>query len=256
MPGDGSYAPGERGEEHHKSYQWVQNNGRGYLQLPGLNHANVFHLFGTRLLPAEELENRYKPTRLLQVHGDHVQPVPKAQISALIGGIEGDALVTDVPNRFISVNTADCVPILLFDPVKNVAAAIHAGWRGTVLNIAGKTIRKMTLLYGVQPGSLLAGIGPAIHACCFEVGPDVVSAVEMQTPYGDQVFHQEAEKEEKGKWQLDLIKLNHLQLMDAGLPPNQIADSGLCTHCLPNLFYSFRRDREKRGSMISGIMLL
>ena len=242
-------------EEHCQTYHWVQNNGRSYLQLPVLNHPGVFHLFGTRFLENSDLEH-YKPIRLRQVHGDRVQPVPKAPISALLQAIEGDALVTEIPNRFISVGTADCVPILLSDPVKRVTAAIHAGWRGSVRNIADKTVQKMIAVYGAKPENIFAGIGPAIHSCCFEVASDVVAAVEKQTPHAHAVLHQESEKQEERKWQLDLIRLNRLQLLGAGVPTDHIASAGLCTSCLPNLFYSFRRDKKKRGNMVSGIMLL
>lgn len=242
-------------EEEQQDYHWVQNNGRSYLQLPSLNHPGIFHLFGTRLLNQEALE-RYKPIRLQQVHGAHIQPVPKAPLSSLINAIEGDALVTDVNNRFISVGTADCVPILLVDPVKRVCAAVHAGWRGSVQNIVGKTVQKMIAVYGAKPANLFAGIGPSIQPCCFEVASDVVEAVEKQTPHSHAVLHQEEKKRESGKWQLDLLTLNRLQLLEVGLPDSQIAAAGLCTSCLPNLFYSFRRDKKKRGNMASGIMLL
>lgn len=238
-----------------QAYHWVQNNGRSYLQLPSLSHPGVFHLFGTRLLDDEALAH-YKPIRLQQVHGTHVQPVPKAPLSALLHAIEGDALVTDVPNRFISVGTADCVPVLLVDPVKGVSAAIHAGWRGSVQNIVGKTVQKMVSLYGATPANIFAGIGPSIQPCCFEVSADVVEAVEKQTPHSQAVLYQEIEKRASGKWQLDLITLNRLQLIDAGLPETHVASAGLCTSCLPNLFYSFRRDKKKRGNMVSGIMLI
>lgn len=241
-------------EEEQKTYHWVQNNGRSYLQLPTLNHPGVFHLFGTRLLKDADLEH-YKPIRLHQVHGTHVQPVPKAPISTLLNAIEGDALVTDVPNRFISIGTADCVPILLVDPIKRVSAAIHAGWRGSVQNIVGKTVQKMITVYGAKPDNIFAGIGPSIQACCFEVDSDVVKALE-QTSHSQAVLHQETEKKKYGKWQLDLVALNRLHLLEAGLSAAQIAVAGLCTSCLPNLFYSFRRDKKRRGNMASGIMLL
>jgi len=242
-------------EKHRQSYHWVQNNGRSYLQLPLLNQPGVFHLFGTRLLGDAELE-AYKPIRLRQVHGNHVQPVPKAPISTLLEAIEGDALVTDVPNRFITVGTADCVPILLVDANKGVCAAVHAGWRGSVRNIVGKTMQKMIASYGVNQEHLFAGIGPAIQSCCFEVASDVVEAIEKQTAHSHTVLHQEPEKEDLGKWQLDLVQLNHLQLLEAGVPSDHVANADLCTSCLPNLFYSFRRDKKRMGNMASGIMLL
>lgn len=243
-------------QEQHQSYQWVQNNGKGYLQLPMLNHPNVFHLFGTRLLPPEDVQNHYAPAKLRQVHGDHIQSVHASQENLLFEAIPGDGLITDAVNRFISVGTADCTPILLLDPVKRVSAAIHAGWRGSVQDIAGKAVRKMMSDYHCNPEDLFTGIGPSIKPCCFEVGLDVVESVYENTPYGEWVFSQKEMPQGVEKHRLDLVRLNRLQLIEAGVPAQQIEAAGLCTHCLPNLFYSFRRDKKKMGNMVSGIMLL
>jgi YfiH family protein len=160
-------------------------------------------------------------------------------------------LITDRSHVLIAVSTADCVPLLLLDPIRKAVAAIHAGWRGTVLNISAKVVREMSLHYGSEPGDLMAGIGPSIGPCCYEVGNDVWQQVERKFVYGHEaVLHQRA-----GKAILDLARLNHLQLMEAGLRPERIFFSGLCTACFPNLFYSFRRDKTKTRSMMSGIML-
>ncbi len=243
--------------EQHKTYQWVQNNGRGYLQLPLLNHPEVFHLFGSRLLSAEALENRFQPIRIQQVHGQHIHDLTTDQDWSLLKDVTGDGLITVSPNRLISIGTADCAPILLLDPTKRVCAAIHAGWRGSVSDITGNAVRKMRAEYGSDPADIFAGIGPTINACCFEVGTDVVEAISEKTPYRDEdIFYQGKGQEAAEKWQMNLVRLNRLQLMDAGLPPHQIEAAGLCTHCLPNLFYSYRRDKKKLGNMISGIMLL
>ncbi len=243
-------------ERNQKSYQWVQNNGQGYLQLPILDHSKAFHLFGTRLLTSEELQNRFKPIQLRQVHGNEIHPITKALQPSQVTTLSGDGLFTNLTNRFITIRTADCTPILLFDPVRYVTAAVHAGWRGSVLNIAGKAVQKMVSYFGSHPKNLIAGIGPAIHSCCLEVGRDVLEAVHENTPHGDLVFHRKEGQDGIEKWQLDLVRLNTLQLIDAGLPKSQIAAAGLCTSCLPNLFYSYRRDKKINGSMFSGIMLL
>ncbi len=243
-------------ETQHQSYQWVQNNGQGYLQLPALNHPNVFHLFGTKLLSPETLRDHYPVIRLRQVHGDHIQMVNKTQDPLLFEAIPGDALITSDTNRLITVGTADCTPILLLDPINKVCAAVHAGWRGNVLNIVGKTVQKMIVDYQCDAANIYAGIGPTIKPCCFEVGPDVIDSVFKNTPYGEWVFSQKEIQNGAEKQRLDLERLNRLQLIDAGVPAHQIEAAGLCTHCLPNLFYSFRRDQKKIGNMVSGIMLL
>lgn len=239
----------KRARDKRTSYHWVPNNGHGYLQLPLLNISGVFHLFGTRLLERASLQKDYTPIFLHQVHQDRIIRIVS---DGTVKEDDGDGLTTNTLNQLIAVSTADCVPILLFDPVKKAAAALHAGWRGSILNISGKGVRNLVLNYGSDPKDVVAGIGPSIGPCCFEVGLDVVSAAEEKTSYGERVL----QKKGNGKWRLDLVKLNSLQLMDAGIPPDQIQAAGLCTACLPNLFTSFRRDKKIVGSMMSGIMLL
>ena len=239
----------EQRRDKYSSYHWVPNNGQSYLQLPLLNHSGAFHLFGTRLLDREQVQKNYEPVFLHQVHGDRVLQV--APDGSVRKG-EGDGLTTKTVNQFVAVSTADCVPILLFDPVKKAVAALHAGWRGSALNISGKGVRNLVLNCGSDPKDLIAGIGPSIGPCCFEVSLDVASVFGKKTSYGEDVL----QKKREGKWRLDLPGLNSLQLMSAGIPPDQIQAAGLCTSCLPNLFTSFRRDKKIVGNMMSGIMLL
>lgn len=236
-------------------YQWVQNSGEGYIVLPRLSHPGVFHFFGTRFLADPDTvplgPKRVTPVGLRQIHGDRICPVPDPSEAASEGVWVGDGLVTDRPYHLITVLTADCVPVLLYDPIRRVVASVHAGWRGTVLNIVGKAVQEMAVRYGSDPGLLLAGIGPCIGPCCYQVGEEVWSEVERKfAPGPEVVFH-----EGGGKAKLDLARLNALQLIQAGLDSDKIAFSGLCTACLPGLFYSYRRDGKKMGNMISGIML-
>lgn len=245
-------------------YHWVHNNGKGFIQLPGLNHSTAFHFFGTRLLAGAEntdLGRAEGSVRTRQVHGDRIhrvtgaveapvsEPAAPRSLSQEIG--EGDGLTTDRPGIFIQVATADCVPVLLLDPVRKAVSAVHAGWRGTVLNIAGKAVESMRFYYGSDPANILVGIGPCIGPCCYEVGGDVWEQVEREYFYGGDVLL----REKNGKAMLDLVQLNRLQLIEAGVPPDRIAFSGLCTSCFPSLFYSFRRDQKRVGNMTSGIML-
>ncbi len=243
-----------RNVEEQQSYQWVQNDGQGYLELPLLRHPGLTHFFGTRLLANVSLEDGHKPIRLRQIHGDRIHPVNEANASILDSGdpTEGDGLITALPNRLIMVSTADCLPVLLFDPVSMAVAALHAGWRGTVSNISGKAVAAMIATYGSDPRDLLVGFGPSIGPCCFEVERDVVEAVETQTAFQEQVIEQKTES----KWQLDLVALNRLQLIEAGVLAGRMATTGLCTSCLPNLFFSYRRDRKRDGALQSGIMLV
>ena len=247
-------------------YHWVQNNGRGFIQLPGLNHATAFHFFGTRLLAGAEGSDLEpgrveRSIRTRQIHGDRIHRVtgaadPESGPREERGGFsqeigEGDGLTTDRSGILINVSTADCVPVLLLDPVRKAVSAVHAGWRGTVLNISAKAVESMRFYYGSDPRNLLVGIGPSIGPCCYEVSSDVWEQVEGGYFYGREVLLHE----KNGKAMLDLVQFNRMQLIVAGVPSDRIAFSGLCTSCFPSLFYSFRRDQRRVGNMTSGIML-
>lgn len=152
----------------------------------------------------------------------------------------GDALIENQPGLAIGVKTADCVPILLADPVQRVVAAVHAGWRGTAAAIAATAIRRMASEYGSKPEDIQAAIGPSIGACCFEVGPEVARQFGVLAP---------------GRVHLDLRAINAGQLEAAGVDRAHIAISEECTRCLPEKFHSFRRDGEAAGRMISWIRI-
>lgn len=197
-----------------------------------------------------------KTVHLHQVHGDRVVHVRHEDKSfgsdGLLEELEGDALITNRPFHFIMVKTADCLPALLLDPEQKVIAAIHAGWRGTLLNIVKKTIQAMVASYGTKPEDLIAALGPAIGPCCFEIKEDVWNALGESAAYREDVVREKG----KGQWLLNLPKLNRLQLLDTGVSAGKIAASGLCTHCLPEQFYSFRREGKRNGHMVSGLMLI
>ncbi len=149
---------------------------------------------------------------------------------------EGDALITDRPESLIGIKTADCVPILLADPATGAVGAVHAGWRGTAQHIVAGTVREMSARWGVRPENLRAAIGPAIGVCCYQVG------VEVARRFGIEC---------SGSVHLDLAKINHQQLVQMGV--SNVWVSGECTFCSPLRFYSFRREREQAGRMLSYI---
>ncbi len=159
-------------------------------------------------------------------------------------GDTGDALISGHPGVAVGVKTADCVPILLVDPTIRVAAAIHAGWRGSAANIAAATVRELTLRYNSRAEHLRAAIGPSIGACCYEVGPDVAHRFATWNPELKQV---------SAPVRLDLPAINEAQLRAAGV--KDIWKSGECTFCVPGRFYSFRRERDQAGRMVSFIGL-
>jgi YfiH family protein len=151
---------------------------------------------------------------------------------------EADALLTNQPGLAVSVRTADCLPILLADPYTRSVAAIHAGWRGTAAGIVDEAIARMRSEYGTQAAHIRAAIGPGIGACCYEVG------IEVAQRFG---------YARAGK--IDLAAENRRQLLDAGVPAGQIEVMGQCTSCNLAQFFSWRREGEKAGRMVSYIRI-
>jgi len=149
---------------------------------------------------------------------------------------EGDALVTRERGLAVSIRTADCFPILLADPVRRSVAAVHAGWRGTAASVVLSSLGRMKSEFGTDPRDVFAAIGPGIGSCCYEVG------LEVAQRFG---------KGEAGR--LDLAAENRAQLIAAGLRPERIDAVGGCTFCHPAQFFSWRRDQDRAGRMISFI---
>ena len=153
---------------------------------------------------------------------------------------EADGLLTRRAGLLLSVRTADCVPLLLLDRKRRAVAAVHAGWRGTVKQIARRSVERMQSEFASKPADLEAAIGPAIGACCYEVGEDVAAQ-----------FDRLAVSARSGRPRLDLSLANRLQLTQAGIPITQIRCADLCTHCLGEQFYSYRRDGSQAGRMVA-----
>ncbi len=152
-----------------------------------------------------------------------------------------DAILTDTPGLTMMMRFADCVPILLYDPVRRVGGLVHAGWQGTVLKTAQAAVERMRAVYGSRPEEILAGIGPSIGPDHYEVGPDVVARVRAAFgPQAERVLHTP-----NGSVHLDLWTANRLILEAAGVRRIEIA--GLCTACDPEHWYSHRRERGQTG---------
>jgi len=188
----------------------------------------LIHGFGTRQsdIPAW-FEN------LATVKQIHSATVVNAEGRCGILG-EGDALLEDRPGAVIAVRTADCMPILLADECHRAIAAVHAGWRGTVAQIVAAAVDGMRARFNTAPGDLHAAIGPGIGKCCYQVGPEVAAQ------FGEQ-----------GRAHISLRDANRAQLLAAGVTPERIYASNLCTMCLAGEFHSFRRDREAAGRLYS-----
>ena len=191
-----------------------------------------------------------------QVHDDNIVCVGEAEAGrgrfSYADSIPAtDALMTDVPGIPLMLCFADCTPILLFDPVRRVAAIAHGGWKGTVRSIAAKTVRAMAEAFGTRPEDCLAGIGPSIGACCYEVGDDVAGKFREAFPQ----FADEIVSEHNGVIHLDLWKTNRLQLEEAGLLPNHIDTAVVCTACHARTFFSYRAEGPTTGR-IAAVMAI
>jgi YfiH family protein len=196
--------------------------------------------------------------RARQVHGDGVLRVD-AGLTERAGfphclveeRAEFDALITDLPGLALVVSTADCLPILIHDPVHRTVAAVHAGWRGTAKRIAARAIAAMSEAYGTDPSDCRAAIGPGIRRCCFEVDAAVTKAVAAALP--NWTAHATANR--PGHWLLDLAGVNRALLEDAGVFPGRIEDVGPCTSCRNDLFFSHRAEKGRTGRMMNFILL-
>ncbi len=173
------------------------------------------------------------PTHLMgchQVHGARVVLVDD-QPGESLRAERADVLITRRAGRFISLRFADCVPVLVFDPRQRAVAIAHAGWRGTAADAPGAAVRGLVEAFGSRPGDLLAGIGPSIGPCCYEVGADTAAHF-SDRPRG--VLR------DNDRLALDLWTLNHDLLAAAGVPEPQIETSDVCTRCHADEFFSHR----------------
>jgi len=163
-----------------------------------------------------------------------------------------DALVTAEEGICLMVLSADCVPVLLYEPACRVVAAVHAGWRGTAARIVERTVGVMQRQFGCRPERIRAGIGPSIGPCCFEVGEEVAQVFRGLYPRLPEIVRPAATT---GKYRVNLWETNRQELLGAGLLSAHIEVAGMCSKCHPDHFFSYRRDGEKAGRFGAGIAL-
>ena len=226
---------------------------------------------------------------LRQVHSANVYQIRRAacgEFQYWLGGCRmpeepgltqprGDALLTDQAGILLSVATADCLPVLLADPKLRVVAAVHAGWRGALARIVEKTVGEMRRVYGAEPRSLLAVIGPSIRVCCYAVEEEVEEAFQACFPGADKFFRKRSKLAAshperhslislnaqppggnavpKPSTHLDLVAVARHQLRAAGLSPHHIAAGNFCTACRTDLFFSYRQEGNSAGRMLAVI---
>lgn len=201
------------------------------------NHRRLLRCIG--LAPHQAVCSR-------QVHGAQVRRCTQADAGCGLlrqRDFQADALITCLPGLALTVFSADCGTVLLYDPAAGAVGAIHAGWRGCAAGVVHETVRAMQASYGTQPGDLWAALGPCIGRCCFETEGDVPAA--MTAALGP-----EAEPfllRRGAKWQVDLAGLNGLWLRKCGLLPQRIQTAQVCTACHPEQFWSHRRMGRQRG---------
>lgn len=185
-----------------------------------------------------------------QTHTDIVEKVenPKQNFS------EVDGLITDKRNITLCTTSADCTSLLFYDPVKNVIADVHSGWRGTQKKIAKIATKKMNKEYNCNPEDLICAICPHIRVCHFEVSEDVKDLFYNTFSYMKDIDSMIKKGSSNGKYFVDTTKINIQMLRDAGVKPENILDSGICSVCNKDYFHSYRADKELSGR--NGVMIM
>ncbi len=171
---------------------------------------------------------------------------------------ETDGLVTDLSGLPLLTGHADCPPILFYDPLQKVIGAAHSGWRGTVSKIGGAMVRVMVEKYGCQPANILAGIGPSIGACCYTFGGPGIAEIEQA--FGQDMAEELLPLQPDGSHTFDLWTAIRYTLLEAGLKPENIESSELCSQCYQDTFFSYRATspemRGRQGNYAALIMLV
>jgi len=218
--------------------------------------------------------SKMRVVALRQIHSDIVHVVSAAQAPQGEQALQGDALITREPGVLLTIQTADCIPILLADTRERAVAAIHSGWRGTAQRIAEKALGRMQMEFGTRPQDVLAALGPGIGGCCYEVGHEVVKEFTAKFSSARDWFTGPFDALENGNndpnwlpWltmrppghappapraHLDLLAANRAILTGAGIAPKNIFSSGFCTACRGDLFFSYRREHTT-GRLMAAI---
>jgi YfiH family protein len=220
------------------------------LNLAGFNEDAAENILENRRRFLKLFPGEWALAGCWQVHGSDVRLIHAASDAKPAEDARGetvycDAIVSDARGVLAGVKTADCVPILLADPVTGAYAAIHAGWRGTLARVALKGLEQMRREYGTETKNVIAAIGPAAGGCCYEVGTDVINAFNMEFPDQQSLFTPTRD----GHACVDLFCANRNQLTGAGIKADNIFTAPLCTMCRTDLFFSYRREKNVYGKV-------
>ncbi|OVE76104.1 hypothetical protein BVX98_06395 [bacterium F11] len=261
------------------SFQMRQKNGIKFLVCEPLEKIGFPHAFGTRIggispLPSQDLNLAY-----INDKKENVDENRKRFISALNIGInkivtvkqihsdkavyvnndfqpnnpepEADSLYSNRTDILLGVKTADCLPLFLADPHTGYFASVHAGWRGSVKEVAKKTLFRLIKEVGVQEKNCWATFGPTACGQCYEIEEDVYQIFRKGFSYADRIIKKSQENQ---KYLLDLVEFNKEQLIEAGIPSNQIISSGYCTMHQNDLFFSHRIEGAKSGGRVGRLL--
>lgn len=213
----------------------LKGNNNDYKEIIGNNYSSLYKALNLNYAGFTKIEH--------QAHTDIVESVKeKGEFHTNI-----DGLITDKSGISLSLRFADCTPILLYDPIKNVIGNIHSGWRGTVQKIGQKGVKKMEKEYGCNPKDIIACIGPAIGRCHFEVSEDVKKIFEETFSYLGNIEKFIQKEKEEGKYFIDTNYINEKLLEEAGLKQENIVQSNICTVCNKEYIHSYRAEKELSG---------
>ncbi|HSS20720.1 MAG TPA: peptidoglycan editing factor PgeF [Pyrinomonadaceae bacterium] len=219
------------------------------LNLAGFNEDSAENILENRRRFLKLFPGTWALAGCWQVHGADARVVnnlaeAKPAEDARGDSIYCDAIVSSASSVLAGVKTADCVPILIGDPGTGAFAAVHAGWRGTLAEIATKTLKRMTDEYATRAADVIVAIGPAAGSCCYEVGKDVIEPFSSKFP--DQKLFSETRPEHAC---INLLESNRVQLISAGVTAHRIFITPLCTMCNTDLFFSYRREKSVQGKV-------
>lgn len=178
--------------------------------------------------------------------------------SRALGNLKFDGVITLLRNKPISIITADCLAILLYDPQRKAIGAVHAGWKGTASGIAEKAINQMNKIFGCKKAEIVVALGSTIGPCCYEVNHIVADSFSQRGEKGVEEWEKASystSTNDTELWSLDLVKANMVQLLRAGIKTENISTTPFCTSCREDLFFSHRRDGEKTGRLAAIIMM-
>ncbi len=220
------------------------------LNLAGFNEDAAENILENRRRFLKLFPGHWALAGCWQVHGADVRVVKnlidaKPAEDAHGDTVYCDAIVSDAPAVMAGVKTADCVPILIGDSQTGAFAAVHAGWRGTVAEVATKALARMVSDYKTKPKDVVVAIGPAAGACCYEVGSEVINALGKRFANSADLFNPTNEDHAC----VDLIKANRAQLTTVGVNEEKIYSAPLCTMCRTDLFFSYRREKNLFGKV-------